>query len=329
MHRTCVSTVTRLALVLILAIVPLSASPAGEVAGSETGSITGTVVSLDGGTVDGKVELTDESGYLVIDETGSIAEGWLDQDAGFSIEDLAPGTYFVQFLDIGEIPLGEKAPVEVVAGRSTDVTIEAPMSIIGMPCDRMLDMGYRTYCETVDWAFSEFGEPACRRGYGLSESGMDQIAESYGRCRMEANDEAMTMLAGDERELVEEIREALTWYDDSFWFVNMYGGTGAGHGARRAQAPREEFIAELIEVVSEPGKVSERDVRWAREIVADVVTVPDFFEEWAEEYDDPGYDEALDDFRDACENLVDLAEDLSGPVLVVLADHMEPLITYF
>jgi hypothetical protein len=318
MRSTCVSTLTRLALALILVMVPLSASLAGKPADSGTGSITGTVVPPDGGTVDGRVEVTDESGY--------VAEGWLDQDAGFSIEGLAPGSYFVQYFDIGEIPLGDKLPVDVVAGRSTDVAIELPMSVIGMPCDLMISMGYRDYCATVDWAFSEFGEPGA---YGLSEMGMDRVAESYGRCRMEANDEAMTMLTADQRELMVEIREALTWYDDSFWFVNMYGGTGAGHGARRAQAPREDFISDLIEVARCPGKATEDDLSRARDVMADVETVPQFFEEWAEEYDDPGYDEALDDFRDACEYLVDLAEDLSGPVLVALAGYMEPLIRYF
>ena len=318
MHKTHMSGATCLGLVLILALIPLQAAFGGETAGSETGSISGTVVSLDGGTVDGRIEVTDESGY--------VAEGWLDENAGFSIEGIAPGSYFVQFFDIGEIPLGEKVAVEVTAGQSTDVTIEIPMTVTGMPCDRMLDMGYRAYCETADWAFSEYGESG---SFGLSELSMDQIAIAYAGCREEANNEAMESLSGDDREMLEEIREALTWYDDSFWFVNMYGGTGAAHGANRSGAPREDFIAELIAVVSEPGKVPAEDLEWANDVIADLETVPDTFEEYEEDYNDPGYNEAVDEFRDACENLVDLAVDLPDAVLVALAGHMGPLITYY
>jgi hypothetical protein len=85
---------------------------------------------------------------------------------------------------------------------------------------------------------------------------------------------------------------------------------------------REDFIAGLIDLISNPAEVSQRDIRWARGIISDLQAIPDKLER------DPRIqawglsEQAWSDLRDDCDGVADVARGLPDYALVALAKHL-------
>ena len=297
-------------------------------AGSEkvvkgSGSISGVVQSMDGGSIQGRVELTSNGEF--------VTEVWIGQEYSspngeFTIEDVSPGQYNVQFFDIGEIPLCVPQPVSVASGQNSEVSILIPMSISGMPCAAKLAMGYDAYWGVSNWAFSTYG------GWGLSEVGQDTLAGLYGDCKKEDNDTRADALSRDNRNTVNDLRDALAAFENDYYGVAFFGGTASAHFPARAYATREDMLGEVISYFEYPYDPDPSEVESVAPTFEKVGGIADQLEaESASYYSDEtmaGFEDAVQSLRDSADELQRVAGDLDGMVHVILGRYLNKYIFY-
>jgi hypothetical protein len=274
-----------------------------------TGSITGQVVSL---TINGELD-----GQIFIDDgIHSIDPVQIDTEGGFSFARLLPGTYILQFKDFGEIPLGYPVTVHVAQQQTTNVILNIPMSLSGMSCDSKLAMGFDGYASLVDWAFAEFGKG---EDAFLSEIGQDSVAEGYGECKLAENDLRLGSLSPEIAKRIKSIRTAIEAVEDDYFSLSFYGGTAAGHSARRAIASREDLINTLINfyVDEYPVTPALANVKAAHDIIDSLTGLPDFFRANDPSLTDPSmkdyyagysdtvlsFEKGLSDLQAECDNI--------------------------
>ncbi len=277
-----------------------------------TGTISGTIFVIDGGKIDGTVELLINDAY--------IAEFWnLDESGEFYFEGIAPGTYQLLFFDFGEILMGETKGVRVEAGRNTDVTITVYFTLSGMVCQDILEMGIEGYFEFVDDLLLESGD-----AYGwLSERGEDRVAQIYGDCKADENDLLVENFPDDEQDRFFELREVLEDFEWGYYSVMFFMGTGATHFGIRTQSWREEFLGDVIAGNGKQSEVSIEELDEALDILNNLESAISTSEGeyWDEDFEDL-YRDTVNEFLAAAERVRELALTLRDPITVMVADYV-------
>jgi hypothetical protein len=295
---------------MLLVIVPAILAGASQSKNSEeTGSVSGYLICERGSLSDGVIELWNDEAM--------VDERYIYEDWNFEFEEVRPGTYYLAFKDIGEIPIGDRVMVEVTPGKTARVTITIPHAFSGMPCDEMLELGWDGYNDAIDDAFREHGYEYS----WLSEMGLDRIAQAWGDCKLRDNDQLIAAMPDDQADEIWAIRETLMDFEYDFYNVLFFGGTGAFHNATRTVVGREIFIEEVMNCYGRPRDVDQSTIDGALNTLKQLKGIVEGYN--AEDYgmDEEGFRDALSSLRESATRLRELASGLRSDIMVMVADY--------
>ncbi len=273
-----------------------------------TGSISVVVECLTPGTVIGEINIF-TSNYD-FRETVEYPEECTE----VIFNNIPEGSIFVVYSDHGYIAIGEPVQVDILPGEITHVTLEIPFVVFGMPCSVKLEMGLEGYLELI---YSH-----CR---SMALAQEDELHMQYGICIEQRNDEILNSLSLENNNLILAIRGALARFHSASCWAVAPGVNTIKHFTAPAYPRREEFIAELIELISTPLEVESEDLQRSLETLNAIELLPDGYEESFDQMNDGYccYDEIVQELRDAILDVFDAIDDLPDFAQIEVTDFIK------
>jgi len=265
------------------------------------GAISGCIVCENGDDVHGEVSIFLDYTFVAYQEVAS--------DGSFRFIDLGPADYTLNYYERGFIPVVQDMSVEVFPAELTEISIEIPLS---PSCSDILEMDFMEFSSLAGESWGS---------YIFCEAGMDAVALIYGSCVRDYNDDFLSYWDETNRDIIDNLRDKIYAVERAYLLLEWTGGTGSGHMLARAMPSREFLISDIITDFHSDSDNPDALADWT-DMVADLYSVADYFEEQFEEWEYDVLRGVPDDLKYAVNELDDAVKKLPTGTVSLITDYM-------